>query len=103
MERSMDTPSAQDERLQRARKRVEELKGFYVHVLVFLAMNGVLLLLDLVSGGGYWFYWPALIWGTGLAAHAVAVVAEGGLFGPRWEERKLRKIMERDENTGSRA
>jgi hypothetical protein len=30
-------------------------------------------------------------------------VAEGGLFGPRWEERKLRKIMERDENTGSRA
>lgn len=99
----MDTAPEQDERLQRARARVEEIKGFYIHLLVFLAMNGVLLVLDLVSGGGYWFYWPALIWGAGLAAHAVAVVAEGGLFGPRWEARKIRKIMERDERNATRA
>jgi hypothetical protein len=98
----MATTSEQNERVQRAKERVEEIKGFYVHVLIYIAMNGVLLLLDVVSGGGYWFYWPALLWGMGLAAHAVALVSEGRLFGPAWEARKVRQIMERDERTTSR-
>jgi hypothetical protein len=97
----MATTPEQDERVQRATKRVEDIKGFYVHVLVYLAMNGVLLLLDVVSGGGWWFYWPALLWGMGLAAHAIAVISEGRLFGPAWEARKVREIMERDERTPS--
>ena len=99
----MDVTPEQDERLKRATARVEEIKGFYIHLLIFLAINGVILALDLISGGGYWFYWPALIWGAGLAAHAVAVVVEGGLFGPDWEARKIRKIMERDDRDASHA
>lgn len=86
------------ERYERAKKRVEELKGFYVHVLVFITVNAGLFVIDLVaSRDSTWFYWPLLGWGIAVALHAVALLSEGRFLGPEWEERKARKILERDE------
>lgn len=81
---------------ERAHARVEELRGFYVHVMIYLVVNTGLFLIDLVSGSGWWFFWPMLGWGIGLGAHAVAVYAGGSRLGPEWEERKIRQLLERD-------
>jgi hypothetical protein len=86
------------ERYQRARQRVQQIKGFYIHLAVYVLVNSGLLLLDLItSPGAFWFYWPLLGWGIGLAAHAVSVFGLGTWFGPAWEEREIRKQMDKDE------
>jgi protein-S-isoprenylcysteine O-methyltransferase Ste14 len=56
-----------------ARHRVARVKGFYVHALTFLAVNSFLFLLDALVPGGWWFYWPLLIWGIGLLFHALCL------------------------------
>jgi hypothetical protein len=97
----MATMPEQDERYARARKRVEELKGFYVHLLIYLAVNTGLFLIDLFDGGGWWFFWPLFGWGIGVTAHAVGVFAGEGVFGQEWEARKIREMVERDSRSAS--
>jgi 2TM domain-containing protein len=68
--------------------------GALQHVLV----NIGLFVINLLTGGGWWFYWPLLGWGVGLGIHALSVFAFGGR-GPwdrDWEERKIRELMDRD-------
>ncbi len=79
---------------EEARERVEEIKGFYQHALIYVVINAFLFVVNLItSGGHWWFYWPLLGWGIGVAAHAVTVFGSGGLWGKRWEERKIEEIM----------
>lgn len=87
-----------EQRYQRARSRVEQLKGFYTHLTVFVLVNTFLFLLNLFSGGGWWFYWPLLGWGIGIVAHALSVFAGSGGLTQEWEERKIRELMEQDRN-----
>ena len=84
-----------DDRYKRARQRVEDLRGFYSHLMMFVLVNALLFVIDVVSGDSWWFYWPLLGWGIGLCVHAFSVF-RGGPFGPEWEDRKIRQIMERD-------
>jgi hypothetical protein len=87
------------ERYERARRRVEAIKGFYIHLLVYLFVNAGLLLINLLaSPGNWWFYWPLLGWGIGVAAHALAVFGAGGWFGKEWEEREIRKILDKEDS-----
>ncbi|MFH0778114.1 MAG: 2TM domain-containing protein [Candidatus Eisenbacteria bacterium] len=88
----------ENERYQRAKQRVEEIKGFYVHFSVYLIVNAGLVLINLLtSSHELWFYWPLLGWGIGIVAHAVSVFGLGGFWGPEWEERKIRELMDKDE------
>ncbi len=84
-----------DARYERARQRVEELRGFYVHLLIFVLVNAGLFVLDMLSSGGTWFFWPLFGWGIGLAVHAISVFARGP-FGADWEQRKIQQLIERD-------
>jgi len=86
------------ERYQRARQRVQHIKGLYIHLIVYVLVNSGLLLLDLlILPGTFWFYWPLLGWGIGLAAHAMAVFGAGRWFGQEWEAREIRKIMDKEQ------
>jgi asparagine N-glycosylation enzyme membrane subunit Stt3 len=83
------------QRYQRARQRVQAIKGFYIHLTVYMLVNAGLLLINLLSSpAAFWFYWPLLGWGIGLAAHAVAVFGVAGWLGTDWEERQISKILE---------
>lgn len=85
-----------EQRYARAKKRVEELKAFYIHLSVYLFVNAGLFLLNVFTGGDWWFYWPLLGWGIGLTIHAASVFLWSGSFGSNWEERKIQELMERD-------
>lgn len=52
----------------------ERVRGFLVHLFVYVAVNILLIAVDLTSDpGAQWFWWPLLGWGAGLAAHGFAV------------------------------
>jgi hypothetical protein len=85
---------------QRAKKRVEALRGFYVHLTVYVIVNLFLFLLNIfASPGSLWFYWPLLGWGIAIVLHAVSVFGSGRLSGTDWEEKKIREIMEEYDDT----
>jgi hypothetical protein len=81
---------------ERAKRRVDMLKAFYLHLLVYISVMLGLLLIDIFSGEGWWFYWPMIGWGIAVAVHGAVVLVTGGQFGRDWEERKIHEYMERD-------
>lgn len=90
-------------RLERAKKRVKAISGFYRHLIVYLLVNVFLIALKSFSldGDEKFFsletFATAFFWGIGLAFHALGVFSENVLFGREWEERKIREIMEKEQ------
>ncbi|MBT8413658.1 MAG: 2TM domain-containing protein [Boseongicola sp.] len=62
-----------EQRLEAARRRAKAKFDFYVHLVVYLVVIGMLFAINLISWTGYWwFLWPALFWGVALAFHAAS-------------------------------
>ena len=91
----------------RARKKVETLKGFYGHLVVYVLVNSVIILLlanvfsskevDFADLGNYA---TAFFWGFGLVSHALYVFFVLNVknnFLKRWEEKKIKEFLEEDE------
>ncbi|ABQ07912.1 2TM domain-containing protein [Flavobacterium johnsoniae] len=79
----------------RAKKRVEELKGFYGNVISYCCVIPFLVFINLrFSPGFQWFWFSALGWGFGVAMHAFKVFG----YSSDWEERKIREILEKENN-----
>ena len=52
----------------------QQQKGFKSHLFAFMAINGFLVLLNLVVSPGYfWAIFPMLGWGLGLLLHGIKV------------------------------
>ncbi len=79
-----------------AQREVAALKGFYIHLIVFVLVNLLLIAINLSTSSDWWFQWPLIGWGAGLAGHAVLVWSPVSLFGREWEERKIRERLRRD-------
>lgn len=85
-----------DEQLdRRARRRAGARMGWYVHALVFLAVNAVLATLSL-SSGRHWAIYPALGWGLGLLIHGLVVwiVLGGGGLQQRLVAQERERLMQ---------
>jgi len=55
-------------------KQVFLNRGFQIHLGVYIAVNSLLIVIDLMgSPGKIWFFWPLLGWGIGIVSHAAAV------------------------------
>jgi len=84
-----------EEARKRIRRSVRRMKGFYTHLGVYVLVNAMLFLINIVTSPGvYWFYWPLSGWGIGIVAHALSVFAFGRMFGPDWEERKIKELSD---------
>ncbi len=87
-----------DAAVDRARKRVKELRDFYVHAAIYVVVNVGLVLLDLAQGDGLqWAYWVIIGWGIGLVAHGVSVFIFESRGASRWEARKLAEFTKQEE------
>jgi hypothetical protein len=85
----------EDQAYERAQKRVKELKSFYGNLISYCIIIPFLIILNLItSPRNIWFYWPMLGWGIGLVAHGMSVFA----IGKGWEEKKIREILEKQNN-----
>ena len=84
-------PSAEE---QRAYQEVQELKGFYKHLMTYCMVIGGLFLFNLLtSPSNLWVKWPAFGWGIGIAIHAVNTFGLFDLLGPEWEKREIEKRL----------
>ncbi len=86
-----------EKRYERAKKHVEDLKGFYVHFSIYLIMVPVFIYLNIQSTGFPWALFPIVGWGFGIAGHAMEVFNYNPLLGKDWEERKIRELMRKND------
>jgi hypothetical protein len=87
-----------DAKLARAKKRVGAIKGFYIHLFVFVVVMIGLFVLNLAlkywAHSPWWVQWPLLGWGIAVGAHGLAVFGQASKRVADWEERKIRQLME---------
>jgi uncharacterized membrane protein YgdD (TMEM256/DUF423 family) len=88
-----------DKKYEKAKKRVEELKSFYGNLATYVAINAILIIINLVtSPRSLWFYWVTIFWGIGILIHASKVfIFKGKFLGEEWEEKKIKEILEKEE------
>ena len=68
-------PTPFQARVQGVADRLSHDLGFKIHFIVYLAVNALLIVINLLTTPGtYWFYWPLLAWGIGIAGHAFGVL-----------------------------
>ena len=88
--------NTEETKYQKAKERVEVIKGFYIHLTVYVVVNLILFSINMiVSPDGLWFFWPLMGWGLGVVFHALSVFGSGRGFGADWEERKIKELMEK--------
>jgi len=91
----MSDMKSDEEKYNIARKRVNEIKGFYSHLFSYVGVNVVLLAINLVTSPYVlWFYWVSVFWGIGLFWHAMGVFVFGKFTGASWEKKKIEEVME---------
>lgn len=81
-----------------ARKRVKEIKGFYIHLLVYLlvlCLRFVFEEMGILSFKGSSF-WGMGFWAVGLIAHGCSVFLPHMILGRNWKERKIRELIEKE-------
>jgi len=87
-----------EEKYKEARKRVKDLKGFYSHLFVYIAVNLGLFIINLLwSRDNWWFVYPLVGWGIAVLINGIMVLGVGSLFSSDWEEKKVKEIAERKE------
>jgi len=86
-----------DDRYFQAKKRVQEIKGFYGNLTAYILVNiGFLVLNLLTTPNELWFYWPMLGWGVGVVIHGMRAFNCMPFFGKDWEDQKIKEFMEKE-------
>ena len=87
-----------DEKYEKAKKRVKDLKHFYRDLISYVTINVILVIINLVTNPGkLWFYWVTIFWGIAVLLHASKVfLLKGKFLGEDWEEKKIKEIMEKE-------
>lgn len=94
-----------DERYEIAVKRVKSIKGFYVHLIVYILVNIFIIAGNLMNNSNndpFFWSWQtfstALFWGIGLLAHGLSVFGKNLFFSSNWEEKKIQEFMDKDKS-----
>ncbi|WP_437930538.1 2TM domain-containing protein [Sorangium sp. So ce291] len=67
-------------------------KGFRSHLFSFVLVNAFLFAINALTPGPWWFFWPLLGWGLGLAFHARAALSSD--VSPRQIRREAERSAE---------
>ena len=92
----------EEERYLQAQKKVDKLKGFYGHFISYVIVNVFILtmiVLNLDSGESFWqfgHFSTAFFWGIGVVFHAFGVFGSNLILGQKWEERKMKEYMSKE-------
>jgi len=109
----MDQQELHNIKLEKAKRRVSVLKGFYQHLTAYILVNTFLILLTgkitfiLLSKEAFgnpdflqWINWnmwgTPIIWGFALLIHAASVFLKNPF--KKWEERQIQKYLDEDKD-----
>ena len=88
-----------DEKYIVAKKRVKEIKDFYIHLIIFLVIVAILTIINVANfiinsaDGNLWFLFPLGFWGFAVLMHALRTFLIGP--GSNWEKRKIKEVMDK--------
>lgn len=95
----MEKKYTKEERYLKAKKRVKDIKGFYIHLAINILSIIIIVTVNLMFSPGYHWFWYA-VFGIVIAQLIHAVVVFGfpkyGL-GKDWENKKIEEIMNKDQ------
>jgi hypothetical protein len=95
----METNYAVGERYYQAQKRVKEIREFYQHLTVYLLCNPIVIVVNFMTSPGYlWCLWCLFGWGFSIVLHGLKVFGYSPFFNKEWEERKIKEILEKENN-----
>ena len=79
----------------KAKKRVKDIKGFYIHVIVNLLSIPIIVTVNLMFVPGFHFFWFAVIGILiSIIIHWLVVFGFPSFgLGKDWEERKIKQIL----------
>lgn len=101
-------PTDEEIRYELASKRVKELKGFYIHLLVYIFVNLIIVIIninDLKPGESYFQprnFFTAFFWGIGILAHFFNIFGINLFLGKRWEEKKIKEIINKERDVSNK-
>ena len=85
--------------LEEARGHVRRKRIFYTVLAIWLALSLMWFLIDLRDdSSSFWFHWPMLGTGVGVAFTGIVLLGIGGLFGADWERREIDRYLRRRGN-----
>ncbi len=88
------------------RRRVHRLAEFYRHLFVYVIVNMALWSVNAwqiysATSTAKWYFWwaiwPTLGWGIGVFFHGLSVLPFWTFFSQEWEDKKVRQIMQREQ------
>lgn len=94
----------EQEKYERAAKKVKRIRGFYSHLMVYIVINLMIVVINVqnLDVGESYFQWQNFItlgfWGIGLVAHGFGVFMPDFILGKNWEERKIKEYMDTYKN-----
>ena len=83
------------EKLTRAKRQVAAIKGFYIHLFVFVVVMATLFVINFTMTDSWWVQWPFFGWGIGVLAHALAVFGHMPRVIHQWETRKIQQLKDK--------
>ena len=84
------------ESLRIARKRVKDIRSFYISASMYAVIIPILWVINLSTGTRLWAQWATIGWGLGLVVQGLTVFAGRSFFGTEWEQKKVDEIMARE-------
>ncbi len=84
-----------EEQMKVARERAESKAGFFMHFLIYLFVNAVLAIVNVLSNTDeLWFMWITLLWGIGIGLHFLTVFVFN-TFLESYTENEIKKELEK--------
>lgn len=83
-----------------AKQEVKKIKGFYIHLFVYLAINTVFTVNNTISAGWEGFLGTVLsiglFWGIGVFFHWYGTFGKNLVFGKKWEKKKIQELLDKE-------
>jgi len=90
-----DIMANDDEVYNRAKARAEAKIGFLIHLGVYIGVNAMLVIINLLTSSEHlWFVWPLVGWGVGVFIHGLVVVSASSKVKARMIEKEMRREVE---------
>lgn len=98
MKSIVKTDDQLDDNYLKAKKRVEDLKGFYYSLLSYVVVMPFLIFIwyKFSRYTIQWFWFPLIGWAISLVFQAYKIYVDDGAFGAKWEQRKIKEYMDKD-------
>lgn len=97
METETQKDHIEEKRYLKAKERVEAIKGFYGNLTAYCIVIPFLWWLNFRTTDFLWAFFPTFGWGFGLTMHAMEAFGYNPLWGKRWEEKKIKELMEKED------